>query len=31
LDSWAEQVEMGDWQVDEDGVIGGIDKFKEAE
>jgi hypothetical protein len=31
LEGWAEQVEMDDWQVDEDGVIGGIDKFKEAE
>jgi hypothetical protein len=31
LESWAERVEMGDWQVDEDGVVGGIDKFKEAD
>ena len=31
LESWAERVEMGDWQVDQDGVVGGIDKFKEAD
>jgi hypothetical protein len=31
LESWAERVEMGDWQVGEDGVVGGIDKFKEAD
>ncbi|CAI7644590.1 unnamed protein product [Penicillium manginii] len=31
LESWAEQVEKGDWQVDEDGVVGSIDKFKEAD
>ncbi|KAJ5599181.1 hypothetical protein N7450_000248 [Penicillium hetheringtonii] len=31
LESWAARVEMGDWQVDEDGVVGGIDKFKEAD
>lgn len=31
LENWAERVEMGDWQVDEDGVTGGIDKFKEAD
>jgi hypothetical protein len=31
LESWTERVEMGDWQVGEDGVVGGIDKFKEAD
>ncbi|KAJ5995751.1 hypothetical protein N7481_002728 [Penicillium waksmanii] len=31
LESWAERVELGDWQVDEDGVVGGIDMFKEAD
>ncbi|KAJ5114059.1 hypothetical protein N7456_002593 [Penicillium angulare] len=31
LESWAERVEMGDWQVDENGVADGIDKFKEAD
>ena len=31
LESWAERVEMGDWQVDQDGIVGGIDKFKEAD
>ncbi|CAG7989856.1 unnamed protein product [Penicillium salamii] len=31
LESWAERVEMGDWEVDQDGVMGGIDKFKEAD
>lgn len=31
LESWAERVEMGDWEVDQDGVIGGIDKFKEVD
>ncbi|KAJ5333171.1 hypothetical protein MYU51_021163 [Penicillium brevicompactum] len=31
LESWAERVEMGDWQVDEDGVVGSIDKFQEAD
>lgn len=31
LESWAERVEMGDWKVDEDGVVGGIDKFTEAD
>jgi hypothetical protein len=31
LESWAERVEMGDWQVDQDGVVGGIEKFKEAD
>jgi len=31
LDNWAERVEMGDWLVDHDGVVGGFDKFKEAD
>lgn len=31
LNNWAERVEMGDWGVDEDGVAGGIDKFREAD
>jgi len=30
LESWAERVESGDWSVDGDGVVGGIEKFKEA-
>lgn len=29
--NWAERVELGDWEVDEDGVAGGIEKFKEAD
>ncbi|KAL2819551.1 hypothetical protein BDW59DRAFT_165004 [Aspergillus cavernicola] len=31
LNNWADQVERGDWEVDEDGVAGGIDKFREAD
>lgn len=31
LENWAERVEMGDWLVGEDGVVGGIEKFKEAD
>jgi hypothetical protein len=31
LDSWAEQVEQGDWDVGVDGVLGGIGKFREAD
>ncbi|KAJ5976047.1 hypothetical protein N7481_009754 [Penicillium waksmanii] len=31
LENWAERVEMGDWLVGEDGVAGGIEKFKEAD
>ncbi|KAL4952023.1 hypothetical protein BDW69DRAFT_201026 [Aspergillus filifer] len=28
---WAERVERGDWDVDGDGVAGGIEKFREAD
>ncbi|KAL2814768.1 hypothetical protein BJX63DRAFT_442368 [Aspergillus granulosus] len=31
LNNWADRVERGDWEVDEDGVAGGIDKFREAD
>ncbi|CEJ61353.1 hypothetical protein PMG11_09888 [Penicillium brasilianum] len=31
FDNWAERVEMGDWLVGHDGVVGGFDKFKEAD
>jgi hypothetical protein len=31
LNNWADRVERGDWEVDEDGVVGGIDKFREAD
>jgi hypothetical protein len=31
LDNWTERVEMGDWAVDETGVVDGIDKFKDAD
>jgi hypothetical protein len=31
LNNWADRVEKGDWEVDEDGVAGGIDKFREAD
>ncbi|GIC87289.1 uncharacterized protein Aud_003673 [Aspergillus udagawae] len=31
LQSWAERVEQGDWDVDEYGVRGGIEKFKDAD
>ncbi|KAF9887221.1 hypothetical protein FE257_010475 [Aspergillus nanangensis] len=31
LNNWADRVESGDWQVDQDGVVGGIDKFREAD
>lgn len=31
LTSWAERVEVGDWVVSENGVSGGIEKFKEAD
>ena len=31
LTSWAERVELGDWVVTEDGVSGGMEKFKEAD
>ncbi|KAL4864356.1 hypothetical protein BDV12DRAFT_201224 [Aspergillus spectabilis] len=29
--NWAERVEEGRWQVDRDGVVGGIKKFREAD
>jgi hypothetical protein len=29
--NWAERVEMGDWEVDANGVAGGIEKFKDAD
>ncbi|KAJ5139691.1 hypothetical protein N7448_003099 [Penicillium atrosanguineum] len=29
--NWASRVETGDWEVNEDGVAGGIEKFKEAD
>lgn len=29
--NWAERVEMGDWEVDENGVAGGIEKFRDAD
>jgi len=28
---WAEMVEEGKWEVDADGVIGGMEKWKEAD
>ncbi|RDW67219.1 uncharacterized protein DSM5745_09085 [Aspergillus mulundensis] len=31
LNNWAERVEGGDWEVDGDGVRGGIEKFREAD
>ncbi|KAL3479681.1 hypothetical protein BJX99DRAFT_222009 [Aspergillus californicus] len=31
FNNWAERVEMGDWDVTEDGVAGGIEKFKDAD
>jgi hypothetical protein len=31
LNSWADRVEAGDWEVGRDGVCGGIEKFKEAD
>ncbi|KAL2821418.1 hypothetical protein BDW59DRAFT_150073 [Aspergillus cavernicola] len=31
FNNWAERVEMGDWDVTEDGVAGGIGKFKDAD
>jgi hypothetical protein len=31
LENWAERVEMGDWLVGEEGIVGGIEKFKEAD
>jgi hypothetical protein len=31
LSNWAERVESGDWDVTEDGVAGGLDRFREAD
>jgi hypothetical protein len=31
LKSWTSMIENGHWEVDENGVIGGIEKFKEAD
>jgi hypothetical protein len=31
LDNWTEMVERGFWEVGEDGVMGGIEKFREAD
>lgn len=31
LNNWAERVEMRDWDIDQDGVVGGIEKFREAD
>lgn len=31
LSNWAERVERDDWDVDENGVAGGIEKFKDAD
>ncbi|KAJ5612064.1 hypothetical protein N7510_005258 [Penicillium lagena] len=31
LENWVDRVETGDWLVGEDGVVGGIEKFKEAD
>ncbi|BCS26962.1 uncharacterized protein APUU_60010A [Aspergillus puulaauensis] len=31
LRKWAERVESRDWDVDQDGVVGGIDQFREAD
>lgn len=31
LNSWADRVEAGDWEIGRDGVCGGIEKFKEAD
>ncbi|KAL4966309.1 uncharacterized protein BDV14DRAFT_208294 [Aspergillus stella-maris] len=31
LNNWADRVEKGDWEVDGQGVVGGIQKFKEAD
>ncbi|KAL2812886.1 hypothetical protein BDW59DRAFT_176887 [Aspergillus cavernicola] len=31
LRNWAERVERGDWDIDRDGVVGGIEKFREAD
>jgi hypothetical protein len=29
--NWAERVELADWEANEDGVAGGIEKFEEAD
>ena len=31
LEKWIEMVEEGKWQVDQDGVTGGIEKWGEAD
>jgi hypothetical protein len=31
FEKWVEMVESGHWAIDEHGVMGGIDKFKEAD
>ncbi|KAL3428597.1 hypothetical protein BDV09DRAFT_201433 [Aspergillus tetrazonus] len=31
LRNWAERVERGNWDIDRDGVVGGIEKFREAD
>jgi hypothetical protein len=31
FDNWMQMVENGQWEVDDDGVVGGIEKFKEAD
>ncbi|KAF7117993.1 hypothetical protein CNMCM5793_007362 [Aspergillus hiratsukae] len=31
LQSWAERVEQGDWEVDGDGVAGGVERFHDAD
>ncbi|KAG9185087.1 hypothetical protein G6011_03034 [Alternaria panax] len=31
LEKWVEMVEEGKWQVDQDGVVGGIEKWREAD
>ncbi|CAK3879677.1 Hypothetical predicted protein [Lecanosticta acicola] len=31
LESWAHMVEAGHWDVDEHGVVGGVEKFREAD
>ncbi|KAL5341652.1 hypothetical protein BJX70DRAFT_358512 [Aspergillus crustosus] len=31
LNNWAERIEAGDWLVNEDGVMGGIGKFRQAD
>jgi hypothetical protein len=31
LELWANLVGLGEWRVGEEGVLGGIDKFREAD